>query len=89
MRRAAVLDIIQRGIQPAGYRVSFDRVDGKFLVGGWFPERDEPLIETEALAWAWAIQFAAKTFGRYVNIYVIDDNWVPVPGYEARLIENR
>ena len=77
------------GIKPRGYRVNFERVEGKFLVSDHFPERGEPLIEHEEEAWALAGQFAAATYGKCVNIFVIDDRWSPVPGYEKRKIKNR
>jgi hypothetical protein len=47
------------------------------------------MIQYEEEAWELAAKFAARTKGRNVNIYVVDDQWCPVFGYEARKIENR
>jgi hypothetical protein len=33
--------------------------------------------------------FAAKTVGKCINIYVVDADFAPVPGYRDRKIENR
>lgn len=77
--------------KPMGYMVSFERKEGRFLAGDHFPDkhRGEALIPTEEEAWALAQKFAAKTVGRCVNVYVVAHDFVPVPGYEARKIENR
>lgn len=75
--------------RPRGYRVHFEKIDGKFLMSDYFPERNEPLIEYEEEAWALAASFAAKTFGQCINIYVVDERWAPVDGYWERKIVNR
>lgn len=81
--------IIFEGMKPRGYRVHFERVEGRILASDYFPERGEPLIEHEEEAWTLAMQFAAATVGNKVNIYVVDERWSPVPGYEKRKINNR
>ena len=59
------------------------------LIGGYFPERDEPTIESEEKAWELATAFASKTLGRYVDIYVTDADFIPVKSYRDRIIRNR
>jgi hypothetical protein len=88
MRLNEAKKIIYEGIKPRGYRVSFERLDRHILKGDHFPDRDEPMIQYEEEAWELAAKFAAITKGRNVNVYVVDDQWRPVPGYEAK-IENR
>lgn len=89
MKMAEAKKVIYEGMKPRGYRVSFERVDGRILTTDHFPERDEPLIEHEEEAWQLAAQFAQATTGKCVNIYVVDNKWSPVPGYVNRRIENR
>jgi hypothetical protein len=47
------------------------------------------LIASEDEAWVLAYAFAQKTKGNCVNIYVIDDQFNPVPDYKSRMIENK
>lgn len=77
--------------KPIGYMVSFERKEGQFLASDHFPDkhRGEPMISTEEEAWALAQKFAARTVGKCVNVYVITHDFVPVPGYEGKKIENR
>lgn len=75
--------------EPPGFRVHFERVVGSMLESDYFPARNEPLIKTEDEAWFMAGKFAAKTFGRCVNIYVIDEHFAPVPNYQVGRITNR
>jgi hypothetical protein len=81
--------IYEGGLQPRGYRVCFERVDGRLLCTDYFPERNEYLIDYEEEAWELARQFANATRNRCVNIHVVDDQYRPVPGYEKRRIINR
>lgn len=83
--------IISAEPNPKGYMVSFDRKEGRFLASDYFPDKrwGEPLIPTEEEAWVLAQRFAAKTVGRCVNVYVVAHDFVPVPGYAARKIDNR
>lgn len=76
---------------PSGYMVSFEWKKGMFLHSDHFPDKyaGESLIETEEEAWKLAVQFAEKTRGKVVNVYVIGRNFAPVAGYRERLIENR
>jgi len=92
MKFADALDIINKNRLDVGYMVSFERKIGSLLFGDHFPDKrsGETLIETEAEAWEYARRFAASTKGECVNIYVIrGDNFVPVKGYEAKMIINR
>jgi len=74
---------------PKGYRVHFEKVGWGTLTSDYFPECGEALIETETEAWELARAFAAKTTGKCVNIYVIEDQFKPVCGYRASMIINR
>jgi hypothetical protein len=91
MRMIDAMKIIENGSAPSGYMVHFERIEGSMLVSDYFPEKrlGEPLINTEQEAWDLAKRFAAATYGRCVNIYVIGENYAPVPGYEGRKIVNR
>ncbi len=75
--------------RPIGFRVHFEKVGGGSLTSDFFPNREEKLISTEIEAWRLANSFSTHTFGKYVNIYVIDQNFRPVPGYEAKKSPNR
>lgn len=83
--------IMEHGLAKPGFMVSFERVVGVVLHGDYFPDvrSGEPPIATEEEAWQIAQKFAAKTRGKYVNIYVVTTGFDPVPGYECRKIENR
>jgi len=81
--------IINSSPQNRGFRVSFEKKEGCILRSGYFPEGEGPLIPTEDDAWILAIAFAKKTTGKYVNIYVVDHNYRPVPDYKNQAIENR
>lgn len=93
MKMTEVADVIKtykdHMKRPKGYRVHFEKFDGKFLTTDYFPESNEPLIHDEDDAWTMALQFAEATTGRCLNIYVVDQDWNPVPGYTLRKIENR
>lgn len=89
MKFAEAVAIINE--EPPGFMVFFEHVRGGFLHGDYFPEKwaGEALIPTESEAWDLAARFAAKTRGKYVNIYVVGSNFRPVVGYEAKKITNR
>lgn len=89
MKTIEAMSIISDTKRPSGYRVSFEHVDGGILRSDFFPDRGEPLIETEEEAWCLARLFAARTRGKCVNIYVTDDKYCPVSGYKNRMFENR
>lgn len=74
---------------PVGFRVHYEKLNKGMLESGYFPEKHEPLIDTEETAWILAREFACKTYGRYVNIYVIDASFNPVPNYQLKKIVNR
>lgn len=90
MKYAEAMKIIKEGLNP-GFMVHFDEIQGCCLCGKYFPDKHagEKLLESEELAWDLARQFAARTYGKYVNIYVIDGDFYPVPGYEKKMIVNR
>ena len=75
-----------------GFMVHFTRVNGCMLEGDYFPDvhaGEEP-IQTEEQAWQMAAQFAAASWQRCVNIYVINRaNFMPVADYAGRQIKNR
>lgn len=74
-----------------GFMVSFERCGDGFLRGDYFPDKHagEKLIFTEEEAWELAVKFANKMKGKAVNIYVTGSNFVPVSGYELKIITNR
>ena len=73
-----------------GFFVHFERVEGAMLASDYFPEPNEEPILTEELAWMLASEFAARTTGKCVNVYVVRAlDFTPVPGYETRKIKNR
>lgn len=83
-----VRDIIN-GKTIKGFRVHFEKKAGNILTGDWFPD-DGDFIESEEGAWILARQFAAKTVGKCINIYVITyPGHLPVIGYQDKEIENR
>ena len=89
MEMKEVVRTIEKVINPKGYRVSFERKEGNFLISDHFPDKDEPLIDTESEAWILARTFARSTVGKCVNIYVVNDNYTPVAGYRDKIIINR
>lgn len=88
MKYKDAMDIIN-GDQVIGFRVHFERKEGKMLRGDYFPEGREKLIETEEEAWDLARRFASKTRGECVNIYVVGSDFRPVDGYESQYMPNR
>jgi hypothetical protein len=89
MTMQEAMDIINN--KPKGYMVVFEWIDGSILKSDYFPDGDggEKLIEAEWEAWELANRFAKVTKGRTCNIYVVDDKFSPVEGYEDRQIANR
>lgn len=75
--------------KPKGFRVHFEKVREGFLLSDFFPDRGEELIPSEDDAWNLARSFASKTRGSFVNIYVINEHFVPVQGYQNKGITNR
>jgi len=74
-----------------GYMVSFERKEGGMLYSDYFPDKTEgeSLIMSESRAWSLAKQFASKTRGECVNIYVINADFSPVNGFQKQMIDNR
>lgn len=90
MKMQDAVDIIRNGdISPKGCRVHFEWIRGRMLESDYFPDRNEEMITSEYLAWFLAEKFARATYGLCVNIYVVDENFMPVPDYEKRRINNR
>jgi len=94
MKMKDVLKIIKN--HKRGYRVHFDRIIlidrfpyNKIIEDDYFPEEDEPLIASEEEAWDLAKRFANATRGTTCNLYVIDENFDPVPSYREKEIKNR
>jgi hypothetical protein len=74
-----------------GFMVSFEWKEGGILRSDYFPEKHagEPLIKTEKEAWMLASEFARKTRGKVVSLYVVDSSFKPVANYRLKYIENR
>ena len=92
MKMSDAIAIIGGGQKKMGFRVRFEWADHGILKNDFFPDRGEELIPTEDDVWNLAKLFANKTknFGvPAVNIYVIDQDWSPVPEYKKREIKNR
>ncbi len=87
MKLQDAMDLIHN--KPKGFRVSFEWCGDGFLQSDYFPDREEPLISTEAEAWELTERFARATKGCTCNLYVTDHKYRPVADYEIRKIENR
>ncbi len=63
-----------------GYMVSFDVVGGGVLKSDYFPDKHagEELIKTKQEAWDLAGKFAKATTNEIVNVYVVNENFIPV-----------
>lgn len=74
-----------------GFMVHFERVQGCILASDYFPDKSagEDLIASEEAAWKLAELFAKATYGRCVNVYVVNSRFSPVAGYNLRMIVNR
>lgn len=74
-----------------GFMVSFEWKRGGVLYSDHFPDKHagEELVHPEKEAWLLAAEFAKKTVGKAVNIYVVKSNFVPVDGCREKYIENR
>ena len=72
-----------------GFMVSFEVMEGSVLRSDHFPDTDagEKLIETEVEAWDLAERFAKATDDKTVNIYVIDQTFSPVRGYDKKKLK--
>jgi hypothetical protein len=90
MKLSDAMSIIRHGgMKPPGFRVHFEHKNGNILTSDYFPESDEAPFSSEESAWWYAEQFAQKTKGKCINIYVVDGSFVPVRYYELKMIENR
>ncbi len=63
-----------------GYMVSFQRIEGRMLVGDYFPNKHagENLISTREQAWEYCQAFAKATVGLTCDLYVIGSNFSPL-----------
>jgi len=86
MKLKDAIKIILSESHTTGYMISFEQKDGSVLRSDHFPDKNagEELIEDLDTAWKLAELFAEKTRGKTVNVYVIDDKFRPVAGYEKR-----
>lgn len=89
MKMRDALDRIEG--KTTGFMVSFEWYGDGFLRSDHFPDKHsgEKLISSENEAWELCNKFAQAMKGKVCNLYVIDQNFSPVNGYEARKIENR
>lgn len=89
MKMKEVMEIIE-GCK-GGFMVSLEWKKGSILSSDHFPDKHggEDLIPTEKEAWLLADEFAKKTVGKAVNIYVMNSDFTPVKGYRKKHIENR
>jgi hypothetical protein len=65
-----------------GYRISFEIRERGFLIGEFFPDRDEPPIKTKNAADDLAKEFAKLNKERYVNVHICHTDFSPVEGYD-------
>jgi len=87
MKLKTAMNIIEE--KEKGFMIHFELKGGGLLHSDHFPDKHagEDLFETEEEAWVLAKRFANATDSKqYVNIYVIDNNFVPVTAYEAKTI---
>jgi len=70
----------------AGYRVTFEVIEGSILRSDHFPDNDEDTIPIEEEAWQLARLFAkAREKEGIVNVYVVHgDDYTPVTGYKEK-----
>jgi len=88
MKLSVAMELIR--IAESGYRIHFEIIEGGVIHSDFFPDRDEPLIKDLDTAWDIARRFAkAVDLNRYVNIYVVDEKYTPVGGYEKKTINKR
>lgn len=76
--RLKLANAIIKGRPVSGFMVHCQKRSD--LVAEYFPDTSygEELIKTEEEAWVLAGKFAEKTRGLYINVYVVDSNFVPV-----------
>lgn len=96
MKIDKVVDIIKKSKEKK-YRVTFDWYYKGVYSTDHFPDKDkgEPPFKTKEEAWKYALTFArsVRNLGRIdgkeiCNITVVDDNFVPVPEYENKILIN-
>lgn len=91
MKMLEALSIIDGKDDNKGFMVAFDRAGDGFLRSDYFPDlhAGEELIKTESEAWELASKFAAKTYAKCVNIYVVNSKFKPVASWKEKQIVNR
>jgi len=74
-----------------GFMVSFEWKRNGMLYSDYFPDKHagEDLIPTEKEAWILAAEFAKKSVGRAVNIYIVNADFTPVISWRGKYNENR
>lgn len=74
-----------------GFMVAFERVTGHIRLRDHFPDKHagEKLIVTEELAWEYARKFADNAPDSIVNIYVTHHDFVPVAGYQEKMLRRK
>jgi hypothetical protein len=88
MKLSEAMSIIEK--KESGYMIHFEKRIRNTLSADYFPDKheNENLIKSEYEAWKLAKRFANATDETYVNIYVIDNNFRPVSGYEKRKLKS-
>ena len=91
MKMMEALGLIDNKPPCPGFMVHFEWRDGPILRTDYFPDKgtNEPLIKTEEEAWTLAHRFANAMGDKICNIYVVNDIWIPVSGYERQRIKSR
>ncbi len=84
MKLKEAMSIIDK--KERGFMVTFEKVEGSTLKSDHFPDKHagEDLIPSEKEAWDLAERFSLATPKQYVNIYVIDQTFSPVSGYDKK-----
>ena len=72
-----------------GYMVIFEVKEGSVLKSDHFPDTEsgENLIKSEDEAWSLAERFAKATDENICNIYVTDQSYSPVRGYDKKKLK--
>ena len=87
MKLREALDIIDT--HERGFMVQFDVLENQIIRSDHFPDKHsgEELIKSEELAWEMAKRFAAAVDpSTYINIYVINQKFIPVSDYQQKKI---
>lgn len=88
MKMGEALRLIRRNEEAEpGFMVRFEKIENGILEIDHFPDKHdgEDLIETTGKAWNLAARFA-KASKDYVNIYVVDSSFAPVPEFNEQML---